>query len=205
MTSGNHILEFDRSMKGADGRECEKGCLINIPKSIVLSAQLRAMRWTRGLASLSGAYPLIVRGGSVSIGDRLSIRGTQGRVEIGSVEGGELTIGDRVFINWGSTVVAHLAIAIGDDCRIGELVAIFDTSHHALEPEAAVKTSRVSIGRNVWIGRGSIVFPGVEVGDNAVIAAGSIVTSNVEPNTLVGGTPSRPIRTLRSEPGWRRT
>jgi acetyltransferase-like isoleucine patch superfamily enzyme len=162
------------------------------------------VHWTHGLASLSGAYPVIVTGGKVSIGNRLSIRGTQGRVEIGSIKGGELTIGDRVFINWGSTIVAHVGITIGDDARIGELVAIFDTSHHAIEPGTAVKSGRILIGRNVWIGRGAIVFPSVEIGDNSVIAAGSIVNADVEPNTLVGGAPARFIRTLRSEPGWRR-
>lgn len=140
----------------------------------------------------------------MSIGDHLSIRGTQGRVEIGSVNGGELMIGSRVFINWGSTIVAYIGITIGDDCRIGELTAIFDTDHHAIEPETTVTTSKVSIGRNVWIGRGSIVLPGVEIGDNAVVSAGSVVSSNVEPNTLVGGVPARVIRQLRSEPGWRR-
>jgi acetyltransferase-like isoleucine patch superfamily enzyme len=162
------------------------------------------MRWTRSIATMSGAYPLVVAGGKVAIGDHLSLRGTQGRIEIGSVDGGELTIGDRVFINWGSTLVAYVGISIGDDCRIGELTAIFDTSHHAIEPGMEVTTGKVSIGRNVWIGRGAIVFPGVEIGDNAVIAAGSVVTSNVEPNTLVGGSPARLIRTLTSENGWRR-
>jgi acetyltransferase-like isoleucine patch superfamily enzyme len=65
--------------------------------------------------------------------------------------------------------------------------------------------SKVVIGRNVWIGRNSIVLPGVHIGDNSVVAAGSVVNSDVEPNTLVGGTPARLIRRFNSEPGWRRT
>ena len=153
---------------------------------------------------MKGSYPLLVRGGRVSIGDRFSIRGTQGPTEIGSIRGGELEIGKRVFVNWGATVVAHIGITIGDDCRIGELSAIFDSDHHAVEPGIDVFRSKVIVGNNVWIGRAAIILPGVEIGDNAVIAAGSVVNSSVAPNTLVGGIPAKLIRTLNSEPGWRR-
>ena len=141
----------------------------------------------------------------MSVGERLAIRSTQGRVEIGAVAGGKLTLGDRVFINWGSTVVSHIEVEIGDDCKIGELSAIFDTDHHEVEPDVEVAAAKVSIGNNVWIGRNSIVLPGVTIGDNAVIAAGSLVNSDVEPNTLVGGTPARLIRRLNQVPGWRRS
>jgi acetyltransferase-like isoleucine patch superfamily enzyme len=174
-------------------------------KSFLFSGHLRFLHWSRGFASVEGKYPLIVSGGLVKIGERLAIRGTQGRVEIGSASGGKLTLGDRVFINWGSTVVAHFEIEIGDDCKIGELTAIFDTDYHPIEPGADVMKSRVSIGSNVWIGRNSIILPGVTIGDNSVIAAGSLVSSDVEANTLVGGTPARLIRRLRSESGWHRS
>ncbi|MGA2970877.1 MAG: acyltransferase [Acidimicrobiales bacterium] len=101
--------------------------------------------------------------------------------------------------------MAHLDIEIGDDCKIGELSAIFDTDHHEVEPGSEVVKSKVSIGSNVWIGRSSIVLPGVTIGNNSVIAAGSLVNSDVPPNTLVGGTPARFIRQLNSEDGWRRS
>jgi maltose O-acetyltransferase len=177
----------------------------NYLKSIVLTIHLHLRRWSRGISSVEGKYPLIVTGGTVAIGEHLAIRGTQCRVEIGSVAGGKLTLGQRVFINWGSSVVAHLDIEIGDDCKIGELSAIFDTDHHEVEPGSEVVKSKVSIGSNVWIGRSSIVLPGVTIGNNSVIAAGSLVNSDVPPNTLVGGTPARFIRQLNSEDGWRRS
>jgi phosphonate metabolism protein (transferase hexapeptide repeat family) len=52
----------------------------------------------------------------------------------------------------------------------------------------------VIIGHDVWIGHGAIVLAGVTVGNGAVIAAGAVVSKDVEPYTIVGGVPSKPIR-----------
>lgn len=52
----------------------------------------------------------------------------------------------------------------------------------------------ISIGNDVWIGAGSTILDGVVIGDGAIIAAGSIVTNDVDPYTIVGGTPARLIR-----------
>jgi phosphonate metabolism protein (transferase hexapeptide repeat family) len=53
---------------------------------------------------------------------------------------------------------------------------------------------RVVVGNDVWIGHAAILLPGVNVGDGAVIAAGAVVSRDVEPYTIVGGVPARPIR-----------
>jgi virginiamycin A acetyltransferase len=50
------------------------------------------------------------------------------------------------------------------------------------------------IGNDVWIGYGAVLMPGVHVGDGAIAAAKSVVTSNVLPNTIVGGNPAKGIR-----------
>lgn len=50
------------------------------------------------------------------------------------------------------------------------------------------------IGNDVWIGFGVTILNGVSIGDGAVIAAGSVVTKDVEPYTIVAGTPARPIK-----------
>ena len=50
------------------------------------------------------------------------------------------------------------------------------------------------IGNDVWIGRESLIMPGVKIGDGAIIAARSVVTRDVEPYSVVGGNPARFVK-----------
>lgn len=50
------------------------------------------------------------------------------------------------------------------------------------------------IGHDTWIGAGAMVKPEVTLGHGAVVAAGAVVTRDVEPYTIVAGTPARPLR-----------
>lgn len=52
----------------------------------------------------------------------------------------------------------------------------------------------IVIGNDVWIGRNSVIMPGVHIGDGAIIAAYSVVTKNVAPYTIVGGNPATVIK-----------
>ncbi|SMH50091.1 DapH/DapD/GlmU-related protein [Mesorhizobium australicum] len=53
---------------------------------------------------------------------------------------------------------------------------------------------RVTVGHDVWIGHGAVIMPGVSVGNGAVIGANAVVTRDVEPFTVVAGSPARPVR-----------
>jgi acetyltransferase-like isoleucine patch superfamily enzyme len=52
----------------------------------------------------------------------------------------------------------------------------------------------VVIGNDVWVGFGATILSGVRIGDGAVIAAKSVVTKDVEPYSIVGGTPAKLIK-----------
>ncbi len=56
------------------------------------------------------------------------------------------------------------------------------------------RAEKVIIGNDVWIGHGVTVLPKVTVGDGAILAAGAVVTKDVEPYTIIGGVPAKPIR-----------
>ena len=71
------------------------------------------------------------------------------------------------------------------DAKIGGNVTI--------EPFAYVAGDGV-IGDDCWIGVRSILTPGHTIGQGSIIAAGSVVTHDVQPYTIVGGNPAKPIR-----------
>lgn len=52
----------------------------------------------------------------------------------------------------------------------------------------------IVVGSDVWIGRSALIVSGVSIGDGAVVAAGSVVARDVEPYTIVGGSPARPLK-----------
>lgn len=89
-------------------------------------------------------------------------------------------------------------IIIGDYTGLGPGAMVFSSNHQFRlgEPYHRQPWSEmdVHIGRDVWVGAGSLIMPGVSIGDCCVIAAGSVVTRNIPPNSLVGGVPARVIR-----------
>lgn len=48
----------------------------------------------------------------------------------------------------------------------------------------------IVIGNDVWIGRESVIMPGVTIGDGAIVAAYSVVTKDVPPYGVAGGNPA---------------
>jgi acetyltransferase-like isoleucine patch superfamily enzyme len=89
-------------------------------------------------------------------------------------------------------------IDIGSDVMIGSHCAITSQTHDT-RPDArrANIHRKVMIARNVWIGSGSIILPGISIGENSVIAAGSVVTKDVPDNVLVAGVPAKVLKSLR--------
>jgi len=66
----------------------------------------------------------------------------------------------------------------------------------ALYPSSSPKSaSPVTVLENdVWVGDGAVIVPGVRIGTGAVIGANAVVTRNVDPYTVVGGIPARPLK-----------
>ncbi|MDR1598619.1 MAG: sugar O-acetyltransferase [Oscillospiraceae bacterium] len=108
-------------------------------------------------------------------------------------------IGSGVYCNANVTFVDDERIDIGDYCLIAPNVVI-STSGHPLLPilreHHYVYNLPVRIGRNVWLGSGAQVMPGVTIGDDSVIGAGSVVTRDIPANALAFGAPCRVIREI---------
>ena len=50
------------------------------------------------------------------------------------------------------------------------------------------------IGNDVWIGRESVILPGVKIGDGAIVAACSVVSGDIPPYAVFGGNPARLVK-----------
>ena len=108
-----------------------------------------------------------------------------------------IQIGKNVFINHACTFLDMGGITIEDDVLIGPKVNLI-TENHPIDPgdRKALVLSPVVVKRNAWIGASATILPGVTIGENSVVAAGAVVTSDVQPNTIVGGVPARIIKKI---------
>ena len=107
-----------------------------------------------------------------------------------------ISLGAHVFLNFGCVILDCAPVSIGDRTQIGPGVQIL-TPDHPREPgprEAGLEFARaIRIGRNVWIGGGALILPGVTVGDDAIVGAGSVVTRDVPAGATVVGNPARVV------------
>jgi maltose O-acetyltransferase len=110
--------------------------------------------------------------------------------------GTNIRLGRDVFLNFGCVVLDVCPVEIGDGTQVGPYVQILTADHPrdpAVRAEGLEFGRPVAIGRNVWIGGGALILPGVTLGDDAVIGAGAVVTRDVAAGTTVAGVPARRI------------
>lgn len=164
-----------------------------------------------GRRATSAASPPRIRGrvritnsGRLHIGRALTVDGTPFPTKIEVRPGAELRIGTGCFLNYGLDIVAGSTITIGDSVLVGPLVSIVDDDMHQIEPARPRRVAPISIGDDVWLGRGVIVLPGATIGEHSVIAAGSVVRGEIPPRVVAAGSPAKVIRELDIPDGWRR-
>lgn len=54
----------------------------------------------------------------------------------------------------------------------------------------------IHVGKNVGIGSGCIILPGVNIGDNSVIGAGSVITRDIPENCVAYGPQCKIVRKI---------
>ncbi|KAL6602487.1 bacterial transferase hexapeptide repeat protein [Neocallimastix sp. 'constans'] len=106
-----------------------------------------------------------------------------------------VTIGDNVYVNSGCLFMAAGGITIDDNAMLAANVQLI-SNNHDLKDRVVITCKPVHIKKNVWIGAGATILPGVTIGENSVVGAGSVVTKSVEDNVIVAGNPARVIRRI---------
>jgi len=130
--------------------------------------------------------------GKASFGFGVSITARGGRIIFGK----NFSANEQVILN--ADIGGN--IVFGENCLVGPR-AIFRTSNHnyadftKIISDQGHKWANITIGKDVWIGAGVIVLPGVTIGDRSVIGAGAVVTKNIPDNSIAVGVPAKVIKT----------
>lgn len=168
------------------GSHCEIGYLA--PR-----AQGRPLVIGRGanIRSHSIFYEGSTFGDGLITGHRVTVReGTQAglNLQIG-------TLGDiQGTCQIGNYVRFHSNVHIGQHSTIGDFVWIFPYVVLTNDPHPPSEIMRgVTLRDYVAVATMSVILPGVEVGQGALIGAHSSVGRNVEPDTVVAGSPAKMI------------
>ncbi|MFS0672283.1 2,3,4,5-tetrahydropyridine-2,6-dicarboxylate N-acetyltransferase [Ornithinibacillus sp. 179-J 7C1 HS] len=135
----------------------------------------------------------------------LDLKNINARIEPGAVIRDQVEIGDGVVIMMGAMINIGAVIGegsmidmnavlggratVGKNCHIGAGTVLAGV----IEPPSA---KPVIVEDDVVIGANVVVLEGVTVGKGAIVAAGAVVTKDVEPYTLVAGTPARVLKEI---------
>lgn len=113
-------------------------------------------------------------------------------------------LGDNNVINFGCLFDGrHYAIRTGKNVSIGPEAALLTLGHNPQsENFPAGVGGEIVVGDYAWIAYRAIILPGVTVGEGAVVAAGAVVSRNVEPYTIVAGSPARVVRQRNVTPDY---
>jgi maltose O-acetyltransferase len=108
--------------------------------------------------------------------------------------GFNISIGADAWLNFNCVILDVVEVSIGAGTQIGPAVQIYTADHPRSPEQRRAKLEfgcPVHIGRNVWIGGGAIILPGVTIGDDAVVGAGSVVTRDLPAGAKAVGNPAR--------------
>lgn len=125
------------------------------------------------------------RTSAVDLGDRIV---SDGRCVLMADEGARLRIGRRVYFNEDAMISCKSAVTIGEGCRFGPNVKIFDNNHRfsAAHGVMAEHTAGpVVIGEYSWIAANVTILKNTTIGKHCVIGAGCVVSGNIPDGSLV--------------------
>lgn len=115
---------------------------------------------------------------------------------------GGIDIAEDTTINRDVTLDGRGQLHIGRHVSISEGVKILTAGHDIDSSDFALRLAPVRISDWVWIGANALIMPGVTIGEGAVVGAGSVVTRDVQPYTVVAGSPARFVRSRHVQPKY---
>jgi acetyltransferase-like isoleucine patch superfamily enzyme len=147
---------------------------------------------------------------AIRVGAHTQVRGQL----LTAAHAGRISLGEWCYIGEGSRLWSAMEIRVGDRVLISHGCEIHDWNAHPLDPKRrheqfreiverghprhidAGEAAPVLIADDAWIGFGSTIMKGVRIGARSVVASRSLVLADVPDDTLVAGSPAKPVRQL---------
>ncbi len=108
--------------------------------------------------------------------------------------GKNITIGNNCIINQNVLLDGRGGkLVIGNNVDIAQETNIWTLEHNVNDDYHIDSGGDVIIEDYVWIASRVTILPGVKIGKGAVVASNALVNKDVEPMTIVGGVPAKPI------------
>lgn len=85
-------------------------------------------------------------------------------------------------------------IRLGAYSTVSQYSYLCSASHDYTRVDLPLITAPISVGAGAWITADAFVGPGVVIGEGAIVGVRSTVLKDVEPWTVVAGTPARKIK-----------
>jgi len=114
-----------------------------------------------------------------------------------------MKVGDNLYVqgipNFGSEC---FLIEMGDNVTLAEGVSFINHGGDGRVTKRIEKYKngrtfgRIKIGNNTFIGKGTILLPGVSIGSNCIVGSLSVVSSSIPDNSVYAGAPAKFICTI---------
>lgn len=120
-----------------------------------------------------------------------------------SASGGHITIGDYVHVAAFACVMGGAGVELGDFAGLSQGVKVYSVSDDYSGASLTNPTvprytkpvrGKISIGRHVIVGAGSVILPGCSLGDGVAVGALALVTKSLAEWGIYSGTPARKIK-----------
>ena len=94
-------------------------------------------------------------------------------------------LGDR------SVAYAVDVIELQENSTVAQEVYLCTATHDFKDETMPLKTDKIIIGKNSFVGARAFIMPGIKTGDNSIIGACSVVTKNVPNSSIAYGNPAK--------------
>ena len=113
-----------------------------------------------------------------------------------------LTMGDDSCLADDVDCYCVAPVTLGNRATVSQYSYLCTASHEHRDPTMPMVAAPIAIGDDAWVAADVFVGPGVRVGQGAVVGARSTVVADVEPWTVVAGSPpvKRGVRTQFNRP-----